>query len=358
MIQTVTGPIDAKDLGAVLVHEHLFIDLRSHWQPMEPDAGVASVGTSECSSIGACRRNPFETRDNLLLDDVDVAIAEVAHFKALGGTTIVDLTPPDIGRNPLALRSVATATGVHVVCGTGYYIHLTHPASIADADVSAVAARFLEDLQSGIDDTGVRAGVIGEVGTSNPVHADEEKVLRAAARAQREAHVPIVVHLSPPPRNGWWQAHQVLDLLEREGAHLSHVLLAHIDNMLVAGEDLGRALDYQRELVRRGCFLGYDGFGKDHYFPAGGATPYPSFWCPSDQLRASAIASLTDEDFDSHLIVSHDVCFKVELAQFGGFGYGYLLKTVPRILGDYGIGRDKLDGWLVDNPARLFAGAW
>ena len=348
MVQTVTGPVPLADLGTVLCHEHVFIDLTSHQQ----STGLVDAGDGfGWQAVGALRRNPFETVENLLLNDLEAAIGEVGKYRDLGGNTIVDLTPPDIGRDVASLRAVAEATGLNVICGSGHYIFLAHPAGLATSSVSAITDELVAELQEGIDGTGIRSGVIGEVGTSNPIHPAEEKVLKAAARAHRQAAVPIVVHLSPPPRGGSWKGGEVLDILAAEGADLGHVLLSHIDNMLVPGPGLETALEEQRQLLERGCYLGYDGFGKEHYFPSGSTTPYPSFWCPSDQIRAQAIAQLGIPD---RLIVSHDVCFRVELTRYGGFGYSYLLRTVPNILGDHGITGEQLRHWLVDNPARLF----
>jgi phosphotriesterase-related protein len=355
VVQTVTGPVPVDNLGTVLSHEHLFIDLTSHWQPTDADdpGRVAEAGFG-WGSVGSLRRNPFDTVENLLLNDLQAATEEVSKFRALGGTTIVDLTPPDIGRDVVSLKAVAEATGLQIVCGSGHYIHLAHPDRVAGSDVGLLTDELLGELEAGIDGTGIRSGVIGEIGTSNPIHPDEEKVLRAAARAHRQADVPIVVHLSPPPRGGGWQGAEALDILSSEGADLTHVLLAHIDNMLAPGPTFEQALKDQRDLLARGCYLGYDGFGKEHYFPSGQTTPYPSFWCPSDQIRAQAIALQAGTDFDAHLMLSHDVCFRFELTRFGGFGYSYLLRTVPKILGDYGITQDQMNRWLVDNPARLF----
>jgi phosphotriesterase-related protein len=354
-VQSVTGPVPVESLGTVLSHEHLFIDLTSHWQPTDGDdhLGGADAGFG-WGSVGSLRRNPFGKVENLILDDLQATTEEVSKFRDLGGTTIVDLTPPDIGRDAVSLKAVAEATGLQIVCGSGHYIFLAHPPWIASADVGSLTDELLGELEVGIEGTGIRSGVIGEIGTSNPIHPDEDKVLRAAARAHRQANVPIVVHLSPPPRGGAWKGAEVLDILGSEGADLSHVLLAHMDNMLAPGPTFDRALADQRELLARGCYLGYDGFGKEHYFPSGNTTPYPSFWCPSDQIRAQAIALLSDRDFDDHLMLSHDVCFRFELTRFGGFGYSYLLRTVPKILSDYGIGMDQVNRWLVDNPARFF----
>ncbi len=202
-VQAVTGPVPAEHLGTVLSHEHLFIDLTSHWQPTgHPASRPQEPLEFGWASIGSLRRNPFGMVDNLLLNDLETTAREVSKFRDLGGTTIVDLTPPDIGRDVISLKTVAETTGLQIICGSGHYIHLAHPEKLASADVGSITDELLEELQVGIDGTGIRSGVIGEIGTSNPIHPDEEKVLRASARARRQVDVPIVVHLSPPPRGG------------------------------------------------------------------------------------------------------------------------------------------------------------
>ena len=41
---------------------------------------------------------------------------------------------------------------------------------------------IIRDVTVGVNETGVRAGLIGEIGTSSPVTENEEKSLRASAR--------------------------------------------------------------------------------------------------------------------------------------------------------------------------------
>src|SRR5262249_16055421 len=90
-IMTVTGPVSQDDLGVVLPHEHVFIDLVK------------------------------EYRGNGLLNDEHLARAELAGLREAGGGTLVDLTLDEIGRDPAALRRVSEASGVQIVMGCGHY---------------------------------------------------------------------------------------------------------------------------------------------------------------------------------------------------------------------------------------------
>jgi phosphotriesterase-related protein len=350
-VMTVSGPVLPRDMGITLTHEHCLIDLRSYWKDsQEATRRAFAEEPVELGNIGRSRRNPFLNRDNLILSDADVAARELMEFRKLGGQTVVDLTLPDIGRDPTALLGLSKVTGLNIVAGCGHYIQISHPRSIAVESIESIAERLLIEIREGIGDTRIKAGVLGEIGTSCPIHPDEEKVLRAAARAHKATGVAIAVHLSPAPTLDQWMGPVALDILESEGVDPRRILLCHLDNMLAPGEDFGKALTLHFDLAERGCFLGYDGCGKEHYFPSGSRAQFPSFWCPHDRERAVAAASLLERGFEKQLLLSHDVCFKIELTQYGGFGYGHVLRTFVCNLKDYGVREDEIDQLLTDNP--------
>src|SRR5690348_5505719 len=118
-ITTVAGPIDAADAGVTLVHEHLFVDLSVWFEtPEEPEVAALVDAPVTMSLLGRLRRQPFATtRQNLRLDDPALAAAEAQRFAQAGGRTIVDVTPPALGRDPEALRRLAAETGLNVVMG-------------------------------------------------------------------------------------------------------------------------------------------------------------------------------------------------------------------------------------------------
>ena len=76
-----------------------------------------------------------------------------------------------------------------------------------------IADRIVAEALEGVDDTGVRIGLIGEIGVSADFTPQERKSLRGAAQAQRRSGLPLMVHLP-----GWFRrAHEVLDIVEAEG---------------------------------------------------------------------------------------------------------------------------------------------
>jgi phosphotriesterase-related protein len=356
-IQGVDGPIAADRLGVALPHEHVFVDLRSYWAaPTETHPRPHADVPVTIEQIGAIRRDPIGSLDNLVLDDMDVAVAELREYKALGGDTLVELSLVDIGRDVERLREAARLSGVQIIAGCGHYVALAHPPHVAQATIEELTEQIVRELEVGVDDTGIRAGVIGEIGTTVPIHPDEDKVLRAAARAHVRTGAPIDIHLSPPPTGDWFNAHDVLDVLEEEGADLRRVLLSHLDNCPGPGEELDRALDYHRDIAKRGCFLGYDGVGKEHYIPAGSEANYGNFFIPSDQIRAKAIGRLVEDGLLDQVLLSQDVCFKIETKRYGGFGYGHILRTFTQNLADYGVEREQVRHMMVANMRRWLCG--
>ena len=343
---TVCGPVAAAELGVVLPHEHVLTDTTvCYWQEQVEGAGLEPV---EITKLGLLRRNLFALRDNLVLDDHDLAVAELDEFRRLGGGTVVDLTLADIGRDPLALREIAKRSRVQIVMGCGHYIHLAHPAALDSEPVEAIAERLTKELVNGVGDTGVRPGIIGEIGTWHPLHPNEEKVLRAAARAQRATGVALTIHLHVAARDG----HHVLTILEEEGVDPSRVVLGHVD--IAFGHldtDIDEVLDYHRTLAARGAYIEYDTCGAEVYAPGGGDVP--PFWTALDLTRARAIARLFDEGLGDRILISHDVFTKSQLLRYGGFGYAHILRDFQYRLREVGLGDQEVEQLLRENPKRM-----
>lgn len=338
-VQTVTGPIESTALGTTSVHEHLLIDL-SVWFDAPADAETPRVAELRVGpdTEAIVRANPFAVRDNLVLDSMEVAAAEVTRFRAAGGMTIVDLTLDDIGRDPARLRALSERTGVQIVMGCGHYIAGAHPTSVAEASVEALADELIGDLSVGVRDTGVRAGVIGEIGTSDPIAPAEARVLAAACRAQLATGAALFVHLDPWGTN----AHAVLDLVEAAGVPLDRVALCHLDPSL----DLRPGSI--RSLAARGAWVSLDIWGDEDAYGGRGM--------PTDRRRAAAVHQALDEGWLGQLLIAQDVCTKTQLRAYGGRGYDHLLTGVPAILLGMGLPVQVIPTLLVENPRRFLAG--
>lgn len=337
-VMTVLGPVAAADLGITLPHEHLMLDLSCLWHAPRDAARAALVDaplTLETRGLLLC--DPYHSRPNMHLDDLELVVHEVGRFAALGGTTVVDLSTRTIGPYPAQLAVIARRSGLHIVAGTGFYVQTAHPAWVAAATVEDLASHMVRELTDGFAGTGVRAGIIGEIGTRSPIHPDEEKVLRAAALAHHATGAAINVHLAIFAREG----HRVLDILEQEQVDPARVALSHLDEQPDSG--------YHLSLAARGVYVEFDTFGSECYFDEDGAHE------PSDAQRLDALCRLLDAGYERQVLISQDVCTRMQWRRYGGMGYDHILRTIVPRLRQRGVDEATLHRLLVENPARLLA---
>ena len=337
-VTTVTGEISPEDMGLTLIHEHILVDASRWWRG--PDSGVServAMSPVDVSILGELRMDPFANRDNCVLDDEEVAVAELGQVRDLGGRTVVDASGPGNGRDPRALRRISQATGLQIVMGSGFYLDGSHPDRFADMGVDDIADEITRDATEGVDGSGVRAGIIGEIGVSADFSATERKSLRGAARAQRRTGLPLGVHMP-----GWLRkADEVLDIVAEEGADLNHTVLCHMNPS-------GADFDYQAGIAERGAFVQYDMVGMDFYYADQDAQS------PGDEENAINIARLVKNGYGRKVLISQDVFLKMMLTCNGGFGYAYILRHfVPR-LQRHGLSREQTQMLLVANPRAVF----
>ena len=337
-VQTVRGRIAPEDLGVTLMHEHLLLDLRRIFvEPDDPDERVLGRAPLRLDNLSFVTRNFWANLDNLVLSDPALAAKEAGAFRDVGGGTLVDVTSVGLRRDPVALRSISEASGLHVVMGASYYHALFHPADMDARSEDEICAEIVRDIQEGADGTDIRAGIIGEVGCSWPLKPNEEKVLKASARAQRRTGAPISIH----PGLHVDAPFQIVDILERAGADVGRVVMGHMER---TGLERPRLLD----LLRRGAYVEYDWFGEVRP-----TWPYGRVDVPSDGERIKTIMFLVAEGFGERVVVSQDVCFKMRLASFGGPGYAHILKYVRPWMLALGMRDREIDDLLIHNPRRI-----
>src|SRR5438128_4807663 len=214
-VMTVAGPVRPCDLGITLIHEHILFNGDWHHKPIEEDLSRRAIGESplRMETLGWARKFGYEQLDNSHRIDPEEAMRELSFFKWAGGQTVIDQTPIGLGRDPAALRAIARGTGLNVVMGCGYYVDERHPPELKERSVEDIVAELVRDVTVGVGASGVRAGIIGEIGTGDPVTPTEEKVLRAAARAQAITGVALSIHHAMWGRT----APRLIDICKEEG---------------------------------------------------------------------------------------------------------------------------------------------
>jgi phosphotriesterase-related protein len=352
-VLTVLGPVPPEALGPTMTHEHLLVDLRAHWH--EPETLPASMRARKHAPVtpdllAELLRFPFTTTlDNLVLADEDIAVKELSYFQRAGGSAIVDLTSIGLARDARALYRIARTTGLHIVMGGGCYTDSAHPSWVRLATVEELAERFADDVLVGVDGTAIRSGIIGEVGISgiasdDPARRkrghmtpDEQKVLRAAGRAAADTGVCVSVHVDLRSQG----AHVAIDVLEAEGLPACGQIMCHIDFV----DDL----DYQRSIMDRGATIEYSSMGREYYEDASGLS-----W-GNDERRIGWLQELVAQGYAERIVLSQDVCMKMDLRTYGGNGYGHVLTAVVDRMLRQGIPAGAIETMLVHNPRRILA---
>ena len=353
---TVRGPVDPDQLGVTLTHEHIFIDLRKTHLPhrtwvvegdrLQADRPDEDFPATELAVWEAkldlanlhLARAVAPIADNYVLSDEKLATRELLAFKHAGGGTVVDATSIGLKRDPLALRRVSEATGLHIIMGTGFYQRVYHPDDMDRRTVDDLTRTIVRDVTVGVHDgvtqTDIRAGVIGEVGINgNPLTTNELKSMRAAARASRLTGAPVMIHLGGEGP----EKHTILDIAAEQGVELDHVILGHCDGI---ADDT----PFMLELLRRGVYVAFDNLGRE-----------PAVAAPSrTAIAAEAIPRLLDAGYEDRILLSQDICWKTSLKAYAGFGYTFIQEQFLPRLRELGVSEAQIEKLMVANPRRAF----
>lgn len=312
-VMTVRGPVPAGELGITLPHEHLFTNMLR------------------------------EFRGDGLLNDIPLAVSELALFRELGGTTVVDVTTDDFGRQPKALRTVSEISGVHVVMGCGVFRHPYIDTEWLDrTSTNHLAQLIVRELEEGVGDTGIRPGIVGEIACDEWITAHEERSFRAAARAQKSTGVAITTHAAR-----WPVGLVQLDLLEEEGVELRRVIVGHSDTVRsIDWTSAKQTMRYHERLAKRGAYVQFDTVGGN-----------PLRRTETElQLRVDWVVNLIAHGFEDQILLSHDVALLSMMRTYGGCGYTYLLTDFCPRLEATGVSRELVRHILVENPRRALTG--
>ena len=296
VIRTVTGDIAAVH-GRILAHEHLQINLSAQKGP--------------ANRIG-------EAEEQAVIDDL-------RHAKEFGLAAITDLSAPDWGRDPLALRRISEQAGVAVVCAAGFYWD-PFPAIASNGPAERLREIMISEIEAGVGGSGIRCGVI-KVGTNRgEPDAVAERLFGAAVGAASATGAPVITHTSSPDQAAWH-----VRALERAGMDMSRVVISHMGAAAGVAELV--------ELARSGVFMGVDKVS----FPKG----------PTNDQLADLVRDACANGLERQIILSSDIARKTLLRRYGGRGYSTVLADFVPMLLERGVSPTQIETMLHDNPLRL-----
>lgn len=341
-VQTVLGVVDADALGITMMHEHLLHDASVFFTEPATAGDRALAYQPVClENLHWVRLNESNSLDNVRLTDGALATREAALYQLARGDTIVELTTSgEFGRDPLGLVRISRATGLHIIMGTGYNSAALHTQKLIAQTEDEVTDELVGEIAVGVGKTGVRAGIIGEIGCST-LDATERKVLRCCARVQQRTGVAISIHPTPDDE----AALEIMTILRDAGADLGHTIMGHVH---ISGFSKATC----RTLADAGCYLGYDNFGLEGLMELPGLGRTVDL---RDTQRIDDIVELIADGYLEKIIVSQDVATKHRLAAYGGLGYAHVLRDIVPVMLSRGVTEDQLHTLLVENPKRVLS---
>lgn len=317
-VPTLDGPLDAAQLGTVLMHEHVF-NLTAEIQIAHP---------------GFNGWNP-EVK-------IPEAQAKLRAVKEAGIDTLVELSPIGLGRSLELIRRACEGSGLNVILATGLYTydvlprpwHFIGPGTLLDGE-EPLDALMLSDLEEGIEGSGVRPGFLKCAIDADGLTEHVERVVRSVCRVHKQTGTPICIHTHAPSE----RAREALRVLEEEEIDPARVMLAHCGD--------STDLDYLEEVAQSGALLGMDRFGLDVLLPF--------------EDRVDTVVAMCERGHADKMILSQDAsCFTDWfppglIAQVSpNWHYLHVVQDVLPALGERGVSQDQVDLMMRGNPRVFF----
>jgi phosphotriesterase-related protein len=299
---TTLGSKRADELGVILPHEHVFVDLRTWDRPGYGQANAADV--------------------------VALMAPEIERAKAFGVTALVECSTVGVGRRADIDRAVSEATGLPIVVPTGIYREPWIPPFGHEWSEDQLSDWMVDELENGIEQSGVRAGWIKLSAGDDGITETEAKILRAASRAAAKTGAVIGSHTI----RGKVVLEQ-LSIIEGAGYSAGRFISIHTQ----AEPDFSLHL----EVASRGAWIEYDGIGG---------------WGDDDSYVRN-INRVLDAGLGDHLLLSHDRGWYDPALPGGGTPkpYTYLHEEFLPKLAASGVDTATIDKLTRENPFRAFA---
>ncbi|MDO5088937.1 MAG: phosphotriesterase-related protein [Leptotrichiaceae bacterium] len=285
--------------GYTLMHEHIFIDL----------SGVKKL-------------------DDCRLDCKDETIKEFKELYENGVRNVTDVTNIGMGRNIDYIKEVSEKSGINVICATGFYKEPFYPDFVYEKSEKELSEIMKKEISEGIDGTDVKAGIIGEIGSSKDKITDTElKVFKAAIIAHLETGAPITTHTS-------------LGTMGHEQVKLFKEYNVNPDKVVIGHTDLSGNGEYVLKMLYNGVYIEFDTIGKNNYM--------------SDDIRIEILKEIEKRDLIDRVFLSLDITRKSNMKYNGGIGYNYIFDRFIPKLRESGIKESSVEKMLKTNPKKFF----
>ena len=285
--------------GYTLMHEHIRIDLSKQ------------KNNTDC-----------------LLDCKDETIAELKKLHAKGIRNITDVTNIGMGRDVSYISSVSKATGINILCATGFYKEPFLPDYLYSYSEKQIAGIMIKEITEGIDGTDIKAQIIGEIGSSKDCITDaEKKVFNAAIIAHKETGTPITTHTTL----GLLGLEQI-GIFKKQGIDLNKIIIGHVD---LTGD-----ISYILKIIDAGAYVEFDTIGKNNYL--------------NDSVRIDMLKEIEKRRLTDRVLFSMDITRKSNMEYKGGIGYCYLFDSFFKELTEQGFSPASIEKILKDNPRAYY----
>lgn len=299
-IQTVLGRIKPEELGVCACHEHLYVDL-----------------------------SRIKKNEDTCLQDTRLVLDDLKSFYAYGGRAIVEVTNDGMGRDASKLAEISKNANIHIIASTGCYKDPFIPEEKLDWNRDQFAEWMIREIRYGIADTGIKPGVIGEIGSSlNEFKPIETELFHGAVAAAKETGLPLSTHTTL----GTCALEQI-ELFTGEGMPLDQIIIGH--------QDLNERDEVVLEVLKSGAYVAMDTIGKENY--------------RSDKARLESLLKFIEHGYEDQLLLSTDLTRKSHLRALGGQGYDVVLRSFVPLLRERGIADSVINKLLVTNPQRAFS---
>lgn len=274
--------------------------------------------------------------------DEETALVDAARrldeLYAAGIHTIVDLTVIGLGRSIHRLQRLPVTSGINIVVATGIYDFFDIPSYFKFRKSEVLVDYFVREIEDGIGDTGVRAGILKCATDEAGVTPGVEKILRAVAQAHVHTGAPISTHTHAATHRGLDQ----LKIFAEEGVDPTRVVIGH------SGDTTD--LDYLIAIADSGAYLGMDRFGIDIFL--------------GFDDRVVTVARLCALGRTDQVVLSHDASCYIDYFHGGSppralpnWHYLHITRDVIPALKSKGVTDEQITQMLVVNPRRVLSRA-